>query len=62
MCKIHNFTGKYKKFQRKIEEKPENSSLKRKKFEDPNKKVDPLEELPMKVPFKIVDGKKIIKM
>uniref|UniRef100_A0A8R1E2A0 Uncharacterized protein n=1 Tax=Caenorhabditis japonica TaxID=281687 RepID=A0A8R1E2A0_CAEJA len=37
-------------------ENSEFSTVKRKKYEDPNRKVDPLDELPMKVPFRIVDG------
>ncbi|CAP36772.2 Protein CBG19546 [Caenorhabditis briggsae] len=41
---------------RKTAEKSDSSLIKKKKYEDPNKKVDPLNELPMKVPFKIIDG------
>ncbi|PIC47806.1 hypothetical protein B9Z55_007023 [Caenorhabditis nigoni] len=41
---------------RKTAEKSDSSAVKKKKYEDPNKKVDPLNELPMKVPFKIIDG------
>ncbi|CAO4366576.1 unnamed protein product [Caenorhabditis nigoni] len=41
---------------RKTAEKSNSLAVKKKKYEDPNKKVDPLNELPMKVPFKIIDG------
>ncbi|CAI2347154.1 unnamed protein product [Caenorhabditis sp. 36 PRJEB53466] len=45
-----------KRKNRESPEKSDSSGSKRKKYEDPNKKVDPLDELPMRVPFKIVDG------